>query len=1084
MKCKIVAVAEFDYDARTDEEISIREGTMLLVLDDSDPEWWLCKERLSNDAFQDGAQGLAPVNYLVEMEPVMVATTLYDYEARTDEEISFYEGATALVYDTSDPDWWFARIDKDAGLVPATYLEASGSVPGDVPKSVASPVSADAAGQKAVLMSALDGFGVSKAPTKTEKEKAPPDVKLIDVFVSFQGFVIVVQTFVQELDKKKKKERKECVIGIGNDYIVYLCEPIFSNVLEKWDFKQVSKFSEKKGKKVIIEFGSDVREFEGEKENLDKLYKRLEEVSTLAPSSSQAPAGKPALALYDYDATNDEELTIREMDELLVLDSSDDDWWNVRLIRGGREGLVPKLYVEVNLLFYSQMQFHEFAQMKGPGSGPSVTSAADSAFAQQEEARRLKQEEMQRQEDAKRRQQEEQRRQQQQKQREEEERLAIERRMAEDNARNARMEEERRRHEEENQRKPSLMARPTGVAMSGTTSASRVRNDAPSQPLSIPSAVPRLPDRPVAPTSKPANDEAKRAPNDKPNPSKVRKWVDKTGSFTVDAEFLGITDGKAQLHKTNGVKIAVPLEKLALSEIEYIRTIPGYANVSVGAAVGVPTPGAARPRPGASTLMPASAYIYNGFDWRGWLLKAGIASSDASEYAAAFVREKLDKSVLDGIDRDVLKALGISEGDIIRIRKYATSGVSASQASKATGSQKIDQILADEQYARQLQEQELHGNSGTTSALLKGGARGRPTGAGINSQSILAATVLLSNDQSKHNSPSASSSQPVNPWGNQVSSSISSSSNAISANSSQQHLLTAQQQQALNAQKQAEMAAKQLQEQRAIAEQQTQIAARKAAELEQQKRQLELARLDAEKNAQLMVMRSEAARLEAQLAEQKRLAALRPMQPALIPTPTGGPNLNFVPVSGARPVTAFATQPGLMQPQMGVGQQGSIPAGPMQSVGMQPAFQTINPPFQQNYIGYPSQPANPNDKYAALKDLDPLSGGSSVFSSANSNRSTQPSTLFPTAAFGQQQNPMALSQGGVVSQPAFANTGILPMGQHGQMGMMQPAGMLPQAGFQSNMGVGQQPGVMPGSLTPQQLLYLQQQQQQQQFGQR
>ncbi|KAJ3085830.1 cytoskeletal protein binding protein, partial [Physocladia obscura] len=273
MKCKIVAQAEFDYEARTDEELTIREGTMLLVLDDSDPEWWLVKERVGSDAFSDGNQGLAPVNYLVEMEPLRVVTALYDYEARTDEELSFYEGATVLVYDTSDPEWWFVRIDKEAGLAPANYLEdfasdAAATVPSNFASSSIAGLSiaGDAAGQKATLLSALDGFGVSKAPPKPEKEKAPADVKLIDVF---------------ELDKKKKKERKECVIGIGNDYIVYLCEPIFSNVLEKWDFKEVTKFYEKKGKKLTIEFGSDVREFEGEKDNLDRLMKRLEEVSTL-----------------------------------------------------------------------------------------------------------------------------------------------------------------------------------------------------------------------------------------------------------------------------------------------------------------------------------------------------------------------------------------------------------------------------------------------------------------------------------------------------------------------------------------------------------------------------------------------------------------------------------------------------------------------------------------------------------------------------------------------------------------------------------------------------------------------------------
>jgi hypothetical protein len=56
------------------------------------------------------------------MEPIVVATALYEYEARTEEEIPFAEGATVLVYENDDPDWWFVRIDNEVGLVPATYL--------------------------------------------------------------------------------------------------------------------------------------------------------------------------------------------------------------------------------------------------------------------------------------------------------------------------------------------------------------------------------------------------------------------------------------------------------------------------------------------------------------------------------------------------------------------------------------------------------------------------------------------------------------------------------------------------------------------------------------------------------------------------------------------------------------------------------------------------------------------------------------------------------------------------------------------------------------------------------------------------
>jgi hypothetical protein len=163
----------------------------------------------------------------------------------------------------------------------------------------------------------------------------------------------------------------------------------------------------------------------------------------------------------------------------------------------------------------------------------------------------------------------------------------------------------------------------------------------------------------------------------------------------VDAEFLTVVDGKVHLHKTNGVKIAVPIEKLSATDLEWIRKQPGNESLQLpsgSSSAPVPAaPPAGRPRPGAgaspATLAAASSalqnlsttgnFVYNGFDWRDWMLKAGVSSGDAAVYATAFVKEKMDQSILGDIDRDSLRSLGVSEGDIIRIRKYASTAVAS-----------------------------------------------------------------------------------------------------------------------------------------------------------------------------------------------------------------------------------------------------------------------------------------------------------------------------------------------------------------------------------------------------------------------
>ncbi|OAD69390.1 hypothetical protein PHYBLDRAFT_95682, partial [Phycomyces blakesleeanus NRRL 1555(-)] len=53
--------------------------------------------------------------------------------------------------------------------------------------------------------------------------------------------------------------------------------------------------------------------------------------------------------------------------------------------------------------------------------------------------------------------------------------------------------------------------------------------------------------------------------------TRVRTWTDRSGAFKVDAELLSYYDGKLRLHKTNGVKIDVPLEKMSMEDIRYVE---------------------------------------------------------------------------------------------------------------------------------------------------------------------------------------------------------------------------------------------------------------------------------------------------------------------------------------------------------------------------------------------------------------------------------------------------------------------------------------------------------------------------------
>ena len=70
----------------------------------------------------------------------------------------------------------------------------------------------------------------------------------------------------------------------------------------------------------------------------------LREVLEAAESGSGQRKGQ---VLYDFMAQGDDEVTVAVGDEVIVIDDTkSDDWWMVRRLKNGKEGVVPSSYVE------------------------------------------------------------------------------------------------------------------------------------------------------------------------------------------------------------------------------------------------------------------------------------------------------------------------------------------------------------------------------------------------------------------------------------------------------------------------------------------------------------------------------------------------------------------------------------------------------------------------------------------------------------------------------------------------------------------------------------------------------------------
>jgi actin cytoskeleton-regulatory complex protein SLA1 len=140
----------------------------------------------------------------------------------------------------------------------------------------------------------------------------------------------------------------------------------------------------------------------------------------------------------------------------------------------------------------------------------------------------------------------------------------------------------------------------------------------------------------------------------KPDVGKVRTWTDRSGTFKVEAQFLGLSEGKIQLHKLNGVKISVPLTKMSVEDVQFVERLTGRTS---------PTP----PQPPPDSEKPHNKK--SDYDWYSFFLESGVDYNVCQRYAVAFERDQMDESILPDINPDTLRTLGVREGDILRIMK-------------------------------------------------------------------------------------------------------------------------------------------------------------------------------------------------------------------------------------------------------------------------------------------------------------------------------------------------------------------------------------------------------------------------------
>ena len=212
-----------------------------------------------------------------------------------------------------------------------------------------------------------------------------------------------------------------------------------------------------------------------------------------------------------------------------------------------------------------------------------------------------------------------------------------------------------------------------------------------------------------------------------PNPKKSRIWEDRSGTFKVEAQFIGCKEGKVHLHKVNGVQIAVAADKLSNEDLIYVERVTGFSLDRYREGNGgnsnseardnererrrrlreqdekerdrrlrerelnelkkardildeersklhdqgdMPPSKPPRPSAGGNRSRSQSQSNKNNYDWFELFLNCGIDVSNCQRYTSNFDKELITEDMMVDINPSMLRTLGLREGDIVRVIKY------------------------------------------------------------------------------------------------------------------------------------------------------------------------------------------------------------------------------------------------------------------------------------------------------------------------------------------------------------------------------------------------------------------------------
>lgn len=357
------ARALYEYTRQTDEELSFPEDALIDVYDTSDPDWILVG--------LDGDYGFVPSNYIEMGEseeaaprpsppPALPSRSSMPPAPGPDSNSERPESA----YSASSP-----QPNNPAAALAGVIAGRSAPAPRaeSPPISPQSPLS-EPSDEEHVRSPALPARPISQVapPPARILSQRSIDTHLYDNSPEVEeppyrapgGFHMYNINEMVSVMGKRKKMPTTLGVNLATGTILIAPERAQDGPSQEWTADKMTHYS-REGKHVFLELvrpSKSVDFHAGAKDTAEEIVSALGELAGAVRAeglrevilAGAGKAQKKGQVLYDFMAQGDDEVTVAIGDDVVIIDDTkSEEWWQVRRVKNGKEGVVPSSYIEI-----------------------------------------------------------------------------------------------------------------------------------------------------------------------------------------------------------------------------------------------------------------------------------------------------------------------------------------------------------------------------------------------------------------------------------------------------------------------------------------------------------------------------------------------------------------------------------------------------------------------------------------------------------------------------------------------------------------------------------------------------------------